>query len=525
MGLLNYIQQVAPNPAGGANFVGNSIVNLPAGVGSAGSSPTIQPLNLPPLTKPTYNYTDYLKDKNGSLDDIYNVQNVLNPNKVGGKNFYIPGVTQALPDGGSSKNVNLSGIGAGVGNALGAATGNAALGSGVGKVLNSGLGKVSDTMSHIISTKGVKALGEKGALKAMGSSFKTGVSDLFKSGAGWGMAADIASSFLPTKSEYSGDKGGVTQGMDKAYDSISDAIAMVPGWGTAASAIMKGAAFVGKGIGALGGGTDGMTTADAILGSSFFNWTPMGMINGFGGKRAMTIKKDNEAFEEVGGSYSGTNTTVDNAVSKSGKKYGLISGSARRKANELIQKATFQQNKVSDIADAAVNSREAAMYMGDMSQNRAALNLMGGYDQKSVRVGKTGMKLITNEHKNKAKNTLAKIKKIKEEVRAEEVAQFAEGGKMNVIPEGALHARLHHMDVEGITKKGIPVVIEEAGGEIVQQAEIERNEIIFTKEVTDKLEALYKKGTDEAAIEAGKLLAHEIIENTIDNTGLIDEVV
>jgi hypothetical protein len=30
---------------------------------------------------------------------------------------------------------------------------------------------------------------------------------------------------------------------------------------------------------------------------------------------------------------------------------------------------------------------------------------------------------------------------------------------MNLIPEGSLHARLHHMeDAEGLTKKGIPVV-------------------------------------------------------------------
>ena len=73
-------------------------------------------------------------------------------------------------------------------------------------------------------------------------------------------------------------------------------------------------------------------------------------------------------------------------------------------------------------------------------------------------------------------------------------------------------------ELEGITKKGIPVITQEEGG-IVQHAEIERSEIIFTKEITDKLEELRNIGTDEAAIEAGKLLAEQIIENTIDNTG------
>ena len=96
--------------------------------------------------------------------------------------------------------------------------------------------------------------------------------------------------------------------------------------------------------------------------------------------------------------------------------------------------------------------------------------------------------------------------------------KFAEGGKFNLIPEGALHARKHNMDIEGITKKGIPVVSEVESGELEQQAEIEREEIIFRLEVTKKIEELAKDGSDEAAIEAGKLLVEEILYNTIDNT-------
>jgi chorismate mutase len=33
-----------------------------------------------------------------------------------------------------------------------------------------------------------------------------------------------------------------------------------------------------------------------------------------------------------------------------------------------------------------------------------------------------------------------------------------------------------------------------------------------------------KDDSDEAAIEAGKLLVHEILENTVDNTGLLNTV-
>ena len=59
---------------------------------------------------------------------------------------------------------------------------------------------------------------------------------------------------------------------------------------------------------------------------------------------------------------------------------------------------------------------------------------------------------------------------------------------------------------------------------IAQLAEIERNEIIFRKSVTDKLEELFKEGTDEAAIEAGRLLVREILYNTKDEGEFIKTV-
>ena len=110
--------------------------------------------------------------------------------------------------------------------------------------------------------------------------------------------------------------------------------------------------------------------------------------------------------------------------------------------------------------------------------------------------------------------------------------KFQNGGSINVIPEGALHARKHNLEelnpeLEGITKKGIPVVSQGEGGEVIQQAEIERSEIIFRLEVTNKLEELRKRyketdsqeEKDTIAVEAGKLLTQEIMENTKDNTG------
>ena len=111
--------------------------------------------------------------------------------------------------------------------------------------------------------------------------------------------------------------------------------------------------------------------------------------------------------------------------------------------------------------------------------------------------------------------------------------KYKEGGSINVIPEGALHARKHNMDIEGITKKGIPVIAEGEGGEVEQQAEIERAEIILRLELTQKLEELQKKfynkdtsdkEKDECALEAGQLLVQEILYNTQDNANLINQV-
>ena len=504
-----------------------------------------------------------------------------------------------------------------------------------------------------------------------------------------GVASDIIGSFLPQKDEYDGPKGDVTQTMDSVYDGISDAAMSLGPVGMLVGGIMKGGAMLGKGVNALGGGTDGMTTTDAILGSSFLNLTPIGLINGFGGSKADTITKDDLAFEQVGSSYTGSNMDVNNALTKSGKKYGLFSQKAKNKANKEIQDARRQQYTISNIADDAYERFAIRNSMAAINENRRAFNMQGGYDQQAVRIGRSGLKIDSIE---KAKNILNKynkqqtnqlqqggtldpfeyyleslpenqrdstnfrvkdywifngkpkdfkearrrgmftqekdgwhassiaenpetgeieymkasshptrhmesdwyeygliynedqngnvytiqlepgvpgyedwkkfthdyelvksepywkyVKRKQKEIPSHKeggtfievsmetfielvdptsIPEFQNGGSINVIPDGALHARKHNMDVDGITKKGIPVVSEK-DGEIEQQAEIEKEEIIFRLEVTQKLEELEKKfysnestqeEKDECALEAGKLLVNEILYNTQDNT-------
>ena len=450
------------------------------------------------------------------------------------------------------------------------------------------------------------------------------------------------------------------------------------------------------------------TTTDAILGSSFLNITPLGLVNGFGGKTTDTITKDDEAFEQVGSSYTGSNSTIDAAVHKSGKKYGLLSSGARKKANAEIAEAKRQQSIISNISEDVQDRMTLKSSMSAINGNRRNFLMQGGYDQTAVRVGRHGMSLellekarsiikaqqgtkvldpfqvylqslpenqrdsinyrvrdyweyngrpknfdeavqkgmfnklsdgwhsrsiaenpntgeieymksenhptrymesdwyekgliynddgtttqlapgvegyeewkdFTNnyelqktspywkyvrrkapikqeipQHRNggsviklisettidlvnplnipEFKNGGSVIELTKESIieliDPDTIPEFKNGGSVNVIPDGALHARKHNMeDSDNLTKKGIPVV--DNKGE--QQAEIERNEIIFRLEVTQKLEELEKKyynkdssqkEKDESALEAGELLVKEILHNTDDKTGLID---
>ena len=286
------------------------------------------------------------------------------------------------------------------------------------------------------------------------------------------------------------------------------------------------------------------TTTDAILGSSFLNLTPMGLINGFGGKKAHKITSDmkqRQAFETVGGSYSGSVLNYANASKYSGKKYGAFSRHARKKANRKIDEANRQVSVMKNISQEAQLDSMLGNGMQDINNMKYQMDLQGGYNPYTS-VGRRGLRLPTKKELDRSRRISSNIKNkqtIKNkffipndfsytyqlgdqiEVPEEQVKAFKNGGQMSIIPEGALHARKNNMNVENITKKGIPVVDNEG----TQQAEIERNEIIFSKEATTKLEELMNDGSDQAAIEAGKLLVKEITTNLDDKTGLTKEVI
>ena len=272
------------------------------------------------------------------------------------------------------------------------------IGGKIGSTIN-GLGGVASGISALKSAKNIIKNAGSNATKAM----KQG-----KLGAGMSIAgsvADIASSFLPEKSEYTGDKGNITETMDSVYDGISDAAMAFGPAGQMVSGIMKGGKLLSKGVNAIGGGTSGMTTTDAILGSSFLSLTPIGLINGFGGSTTKTITKDNDAFEEVGASYLGSNSTVDDAVHKSGKKYGLFSRKQFRKAQDEIDYARLQQDVISQIADESRIQKQLQASMSTINSNRYAMKMQGGFDPTAIRAAKHGMPI---ELINKAKSIILK---------------------------------------------------------------------------------------------------------------------
>lgn len=410
------------------------------------------------------------------------------------------------------------------------------------------------------------------------------------------------------------------------------------------------------------------TKTDSILGSSFLGLTPIGLINGFGGKRAKKFGIDQDTLSSTNGSYDALLGNAQSSANVSGKKFGLFSSGARRKDNRLIDTTSMQQNRARDIIQEGSISQNLVQSMSAINANKYALQLQGGYDPDNVRLGRHGMSIKLLEKartiikaqqgakisdpfqvylqslpENQRNSTNYRVKdyweyngrpKDFEEAKGKgmfveredfddtgkslgkswhgftvaenpntgelefmkssshptiqkeldwynsddgtdfrsqyeliktepyykyvkrktpqhknggsiielisettislvnplDIPEFQNGGSINVIPDGALHARKHNMDLEGITEKGIPVVSEKDNGKIEQQAEIEKEEVIFRLEVTQKLEELEKKyyseeasqkEKDEYALEAGKLITEELLHNTKDNAGLL----
>lgn len=352
----------------------------------------------------------------------------------------------------------------------------------------------ANSMIQMKDPKGGTSLIKTDLNKFLGNVGKTGFlskangslnKELIKgSGLSIGSAANgvlsVADRFIP-QAEDKASK--ITSGV---FNGLSTVASFVPGIGTLASVALKGlGSLFGAGVKSVKG-----NTANELVDTS----------SSYTGEDALASKK----FGLLG--------------LRGAKKYaGLVT---RRQYNRDLAANVLQEGK-DDLL--AANNVQQQQMKDTLSKN-----------------GDDWMYTNTLSAKNGAK--IKEVKRLsslyskrlisKEPLKEGTTVEFKNGGSINVIPEGALHARKNNLteinpELEGITKKGIPVISKEEGGEMIQHAEIERSEIIFNLETTKKLESLreqYNKSEDKTekdnlAIEAGKLLAQQIMENTIDNTG------
>ena len=111
--------------------------------------------------------------------------------------------------------------------------------------------------------------------------------------------------------------------------------------------------------------------------------------------------------------------------------------------------------------------------------------------------------------------------------------------EQSVLPDGSLHRNKHHLDLEHVTNKGVPVITIDGDADtfdeikahedsIKQHAEVESLEVIFSKELTDFIEEKRKEwhetGSNEVLEEVGKRVTKELLENTKDSTGTIESM-
>lgn len=256
-------------------------------------------------------------------------------------------------------------------------------------------------------------------------------------------------------------------------------------------------------FGAIGGGLGRATSGDKILSAIPVLGTGISMFAG----KTKSFKGDISDIST--GEFGGVVQDSLDAKDISGVK-----SIAKGKLNKQITQAQNQFDKTSNI----INFNKKRLNNDIGSSLQASLLDQYNGNQQLTKVGKKGMKFPELENARLILNSLNKPQK------------FQLGGKMNLLPDGELHARKHDIekydkDLEGkITKKGIPVVTNDG----TQTAEIEKEEWVLRKEFTDKIESLYKQykdtNSDEIAIEAGKLVCFELLKNTDDRSKLIKNI-
>lgn len=248
------------------------------------------------------------------------------------------------------------------------------------------------------------------------------------------------------------------------------------------------------------------------------------------------------------GAKSNANTISD--FNNAGLLGQLFAKNRKQNSKKALKSDMNQWNQLGMQAKQMRSKNDKLMQntlsIDSLNQNQ---NLIEGGFPKNIAFGRQGLEFMkkdkdTEFYKNRNRDNLLKkiddlyqlnkelLSKIKEAKKSltEKVQKKANGGSVNLIVDGQLHAHKHNLkdtkefEDASITEKGVPVITMNAGGEIDQHQEVERDEIILNLELTKKLEELQKLGTDEAKIEAGRLLSVQILKNTKDPNKLLKTI-
>lgn len=344
--------------------------------------------------------------------------------------------------------------------------------------------------------------------------------DAFKSGAFNGMMGMIGDAATNIGRQFS--KVDETAGQQMAKDALTNVAKMFGPIGHVASMAYKITDMIGNVTGTnLDALNKDQAEAAGISGAArFFNNTAGVLTPLAGAFTGDTIDAYNtREAQQLSSAYGDTTSDINTAGTMGGKSYLFGKG----KANDFIREQNRKVDLLTDLQ--TINSRRKNNnYQMDLAQQNQQ-NLSGISAANRMYMGRTGLKLMS---KAEAQMILNMHKIVDADIQ-----RFLNGGVIgvdtNILPEGALHRELNKLDDineevgKEVTVKGIPVIVTDEKGNIEQVCEIEREEIIFRKEITTKLEELWKDGSEKAMIEAGKLLAEEIITNTKDNTGQIED--
>ena len=419
---------------------------------------------------------------------------------------------------------------------------------------------VSDLNSTLFDTgfQNRMAKGQSDHMKQMKSAqnkqkwgdFKSNMKEFGSSGIGKG--ADTISSLIPEQSNST-----LTNGLNSAHKGISDTLMSIPdptGTTKIIGGAMKLQGMMNQGLSAITGGAssikDPSNMADSILSSNFLGMTPIGLANSFTGEN---IKGNSKALASMasssgyGNSDSLDSTKIGGVTNTFNKLFGKDLVTKRK--TDVLKINTENMKKANILQDnkKQISARTQAIGNTGMDNQK---KLSGGLDY-SVLTAKKGATLQDIRNYIKVRNIekeVAQNPNLDDNLEKIEVSKFQNGGSL--IPSGALHKNKHKIEsinpeLDGeITKKGIPVIsyaekgdvlefendgktpkVLAEGGEVIQHAEIEVGEIILNISLTKKLIELMNKGTNDDMIHAGKLLAKEIMEDTTDNTGLIEKTI